>query len=144
MTTSPVVTITDELVAELDVTSRACAGWPNDAEWKGAYDGQWFVGSISEDGDKYDVLEIEVNRYDAEEHAELLGRFYAAANPRMIAALLSERAELKRDAERYRWLRDTLRHDSQRWADAGEWNHSNIGTNEFDTAIDQAMQERQE
>lgn len=56
MTTPPIMSVTDELIAELDSCVRADCG-------------------------------VELDASD-------------------VAALLSERAELKRDAERYRWLRD--------------------------------------
>lgn len=56
MSTPPIMSVTDELIAELDLCARSCCG-------------------------------VELEAVD-------------------VAALLSERAELKRDAERYRWLRD--------------------------------------
>ena len=83
MTTSPVVSVTDELIAELEQYS----GVPS------------------------------------------------------IAALLAERAELKRDAERYRWLRDRIENKGDMViAKCSEWSIESWSGDDPDAAIDAAMQ----
>ena len=83
MTTSPVVSVTDELIAELEQYS----GVPS------------------------------------------------------IAALLTERAELKRDAERYRWLRDRIENKGDMViAKCSEWSIESWSGDDPDAAIDAAMQ----
>lgn len=49
---------------------------------------------------------------------------------------------LRKDAGRYRYLRDDLRHDDERWDAVSSWNHSNIPTAEFDSAVDAAMEKQ--
>jgi len=63
-----------------------------------------------------------------------------------VHALLTERAELKRDAERYRWLRQSMWYvgpDNFFCGEGGEMNdyenHNYLATN-LDAAIDAAMQ----
>lgn len=105
--------------------------WPADQEHS---DADWEVGAIDEDGNRYPVISINTQQYDCEDGAEKLARFIAAANPSAVLSLLDElkaanarlhevavgcataeqerdqlRAEvesLRKDAERYRWLRD--------------------------------------
>ncbi len=145
MTTSPVVSLTDEMVAELEALANDAKGWnmPKAFMEPDAFevekDWEWYVGQIDEEGNQYPVLHVNAHQYDSED-SEKLARYYAACNLNTILALLAERAELKRDAERYRWMRDYLRHDYKRWESAGAWNHANIQAGEFDAAIDAAME----
>lgn len=94
MTTSPVMSVTDELLAELEAGSIACCK----------------------------------------------KRVPMAVNPFDLAALLAERAELKRDAERYRWLRDNDQFygpsQNASVAYAGQY----YTGSQFDSEIDAAMQ----
>lgn len=135
MTTSPVVTITDELVAELE----ALADLATDGPWQYVEhdDCEYIEGPCNEF-----ICSSADHIHDSE--------FIAQTNPAVIKALLSERAELKRDAERYKFLRSLSYEDDTE----GEWT---VGIDEafefprnashetaFDVAVDQAMQERQE
>lgn len=103
MTTSPVMSITEELVAELE-------------------------------------FDLEV--------AETTHQLEASVSREALAALLAERAELLRDAERYRWLReDTSRGKtdllicSKFWGNGAFRTQERILTGEgADAAIDAAMQ----
>lgn len=79
MTTSPVISVTDELVVELERAARSAL--QGGSEWYG------------EGCCLYSYLESS----DA--------NFMVVASPALIGALLAERAELKRDAERYRFAR---------------------------------------
>jgi hypothetical protein len=83
MTTPPVVSVTDELIAELEAVAHT---------GKGA-----FMSECAE-----------------------------------VHALLAERAELKRDAERYRWLRDDNAYFPEE--------EGVRGGQELDASIDAAMQ----
>jgi hypothetical protein len=91
MTTSPVVSITDELIAELENECRSGV----------------------------DVY-----------------------TPRgIMRALLAERAELKRDAQRYRWLRDRIENKGDMViAKVSEWSIESWSGDDPDAAIDAAMQ----
>ena len=107
--------------------------WPEETE-DGDLEVNWFVGAVTEDDDKYPIIEINTAQYDALEDAGRLARFYAAANPDTVLSLLDqieakqariielakaanaardEAGALRKDAERYRWLRDT-----ENWNDA--------------------------
>lgn len=78
MTTSPVMSVTDEMVAELDaLAGEACQYSPED----------WFSA---------DSLWSAMEKDDA--------AYVEKASPWLIRALLAERAELLRDAGRYRWI----------------------------------------
>ena len=99
MTTPPVVSVTDELIAELEQECRL--GADQHAGMGHDYDSRLFdrVGDT-------------------------------------LAALLSDRAELKRDAGRYRWLRD--QGDSCQWMNIVRVDPDDYPT--LDAAIDAAMQ----
>lgn len=104
MTASPVLTITDELLSDLE--SLAANASIDDGDWV---------------------------------HGFTAGEF---------RALLSERAELKRDAERWRYARDILTIEAIELAQS-EFIQFGLPPSEADSiradqAIDQAMQERQE
>lgn len=78
---------------------------------------------------------------------ELLAELEQHSGVPSIAALLAERAELKRDAERYRWLRDnwfqiygeSRGRDGIRISIGDIWNHAGV-PGHVDAAIDAAMQ----
>lgn len=80
MSTPLVVSVTDELVAELEALANECG--QHGANW---YE-QRHMAAFPE--------------YPCDQD------FVVAASPATILAMLAERAELKRDARRYRWLRD--------------------------------------
>lgn len=85
MTTSPIVSITDELVAELEQLANEC----------GQHGSNWY----------------EPRHMAAFPEYACDQDFVVAASPATILALLAEREELKRDADRYRWLRDSCDND---------------------------------
>lgn len=87
MSTPLVISVTDELVAELE--ALYLAGWEASGEgWNAEYPG------------------------DAHETKGFTDLMHKSCAP-IIAKLLAERAELKRDAARYRWLLDSK--DSMHW-----------------------------
>lgn len=45
----------------------------------------------------------------------------------------------RKDAERYRWLRDVLRLDDVRWLNIANWNQANISAEIWDREIDAAL-----
>lgn len=69
--------------------------WPEETE-DGDLEVNWFVGAVTEDDDKYPVLEVNTAQYDALEDAGRLARYYAAANPSAVLALIAENEELGR------------------------------------------------
>lgn len=87
MTTSPVISVTDELIAELEQIYMA--GWQASGEgWNAEYPG------------------------DAHEAKPFIEGMRNACCP-VAAKLLTERAELKRDADCLRWLMD--QGDNTQW-----------------------------
>lgn len=113
MSTNPVVTVTDELLEELEQLASKATPGPWTAFTEESFSGWWAVGDLDEreigSGD---------GGYDEED-----ARFIAQANPATILALLNHirtmQQELKaahisvdncelfrKDAERYQWLRN--------------------------------------
>ena len=95
MTTPPIVSITDELIAELD--EQLC-------------------------GPEFYMVEMPIGH---------------------MRALLAERAELKRDAERYRWLRLSAWYVGPEPTGDREgvsWDDHNEARDSLNSAIDAAMQ----
>jgi hypothetical protein len=80
-------------------------------------------------------LRESVDRLDAEARQHFV---QAMKNGEAALRAERERDELRVDAERYRWVRDVLRHDDKRWDACGNWNHSRIDQPKFDAAIDAA------
>lgn len=58
--------------------------WPSDPDFNDA----WTVGTIDEDGNKYPVIEVDADQYDAPGDSERLARFFTAANPAAVLSLL--------------------------------------------------------
>lgn len=111
MSNAPVVSVTDELIAELDALALSVKGWNLPHAFQEPEEGflpqdwEWYVGQIDEEGNRYPVLNANAHQYDSED-SEKLARYYAACNRDTILALLAEREELKRDADKYRILRN--------------------------------------
>lgn len=124
MTTAPVLTITEELVAELE----QLAGKATPGPWERLTNhGIYSVASAD-----WELFEARVDQpNDASDSA-----FSARANPATILALLTERAELKRDAERYRYIR------LHPYVSQEDWEPIFLDCDSIDAAIDTAMQER--
>ncbi|WP_454833255.1 hypothetical protein [Pseudomonas veronii] len=78
--------------------------WPEETE-DGDLEVNWFVGAVTEDDDKYPVLEVNTAQYDALEDAGRLARYYAAANPAAVLALIAENEALKGPHD---WLAEDL------------------------------------
>ena len=115
MTTSPVVSVTDELVAELEALASEC----------GQHGTNWY----------------EPRHMAAFPEYACDQDFVVAASPATILALLAERAELKRDAGRYRWLRDRIENKGDMViAKCSEWSIESWSGDDPDAAIDAAMQ----
>lgn len=103
MTASPVMTVTDELLAELE----EAAGNATPGPWN--YDGSYVCTMRQEGGAVY----VESWNPIADALLSKNVKYIASANPATIAALTAElrrlraeNADLAKDAGRYRWLRD--------------------------------------
>jgi hypothetical protein len=90
MSTPPVTSVTEELIAELEREARNATPGPWTADASPV--GELYVSGSCD--------EFICGAIDHVHDANLI----ALASPGTILALLAERAELKRDAERYRWL----------------------------------------
>ena len=111
MTTSPVVSVTDELVAELEALASEC----------GQHGTNWY----------------EPRHMAAFPEYACDQDFVVAASPATILALLAERAELKRDAGRYKFWRYMATHEPAKMARILSFYET---SEQLDVAIDAAMQ----
>lgn len=102
MTTTPVPTITDDLIAELEMLAgKATPGpWLTHAE----HDSASFQGYYVANGGVDMLAFLGPENQDSTD-----ADYIATANPATILALLAERAELKRDAERYHHALETIK-----------------------------------
>lgn len=82
---------------ELKRLAEAMKGWDRLTEcWPCGENGpDWQVGQVDEDENRYPVMTIDTEQYDAETHAPTLAQFYAAANPAAIRGLIAENERLK-------------------------------------------------
>lgn len=114
-TTGLVITVTDELLAELEDLASAATPGPWKAVDYGSYDGKMQQFYVDTSFKKADIFEscgdIEPNNNNSDRGAADM-QFVACANPATITALTAElrrlraeNAELAKDAGRYRWLR---------------------------------------
>lgn len=132
MTTDLVVTITDELVAELEAAAQS------------ATQGDWDIVPDSSNGKdeawcywhKVGPLSIPGINAGAD------GKFVSRCNPATILALLSERAELKRDADIYRAALEQIV-EIEMQEIGGDWDEIEEAQAIAQAALDQSMQERQ-
>ncbi len=131
MTTSPVMTLTDELLAELEEAARNA----DRAAWQFYSKGEWHTG-------------MDENRhYENTVGAGYSVRdLYAHFNPATILALVERVRELEKDAARYRWAKDNASlifdEEARFPAESGQIIYSTMPSRrELDAAIDAAMQE---
>lgn len=115
MTTSPVMTVTDELLAELEELAAGVKGWNMTNAFQEPEEGflpedlEWYVGQIDEDDNRYPVLNVNAHQYDSED-SEKLAQYYAACNRDKILSmtqelrrLRAENSELARVVKDVRW-----------------------------------------
>lgn len=155
MSTSPVTSVTDELIAELEAfASKAGSLALDSAETVKAASGAMIecpvcggegYASAENDYCNFDNHAIGVEFYGIGPEFGLAEAYFRAANPATILALLAERAELKRDAERYRWLRMADWWDSSVCVIKDPKSQARLGSDcpsrdRLDAAIDAAMQ----
>lgn len=80
-------------ITELEALAKASKGWENcNQAWTVSdpdYEGIAFVGHVDEDGNKYDLAEINTGQYYADKSAIVIASFYAKANPATILALIA-------------------------------------------------------
>lgn len=131
MTTDLVMTITDELVAELEANIDAV--WHRECKANTV-----FRALLSE--------RAELKRENEALASNLRGKHAIAGAT--YATLIAERDELKRDAERYRFIRDDVKSPIYcreiEFYNGRPCGAHNVKDGQLDSAIDQAMQERQE
>ena len=142
MTTSPVLSVTDELLAELEESASNATAGP----W--SYDGS-YVCTMRQDGE---TVYVESWNPVADALLSKNVKYISAANPSTITALTAElrrlraeNAELAKDAGRYRWLRDSIWYVGPddfycgEGGDMNEYENHNCQAETLDTAIDTAM-----
>jgi len=145
MSTSPVMSITDEMVAELEaLASKAGALAIDSAETVEAQSGRMIecpvcggegYASAENDYCNFDNHAIGVEFYGIGPEFGLADAYFRKANPATILALLAERKELIKDRERLDWLAD--QGDDCQWM-----NILRVETDDFESlraAIDAAM-----
>ena len=111
MTTSPVTSITDELIAELDAAAKAatCGPWRHATEL-----GQ--IGSV--DVGDYVLAQAQQLSYDGNSQRNKNAAYIALANPATILALLAERAAMQEQIRSYAITVENAemwRRDAERW-----------------------------
>ena len=136
MTTTPVMSITDEQIAEIE----ACAKIATQGQWEVA-DGHYpsfkeikgpsFNVSIVVSATDLDFKDYMARTADAEH--------IAACNPTTILALISRLRAAEKDAERYRWLRDNCEDVADELGTAGQIYFGTYQAGRLDAAIDAAM-----
>lgn len=100
--------------SELKKLAEACDGWNPTECWPeetddGDLDVNWFIGRVDEDDEKWPLIQVDTAQYDNFDGAGHLARFYAAANPTAVKALIAENEQL-RDSANMRAIR-SLRGD---------------------------------
>ena len=108
MTTPPIMSVTDELIAELEAAAKAATPQDFDSAASKYENGTCEChvcggeGTVDIEADylNYDDAAIGVQFYGIGQEFGAAESYYRRADPATIRALLSERAELKRDAER--------------------------------------------
>lgn len=68
--------------------------WPVEEEDCDPSEFSWEIGAINE-GEKYEVITVNTWQYDEPYSSEKLARYYAAANPKTILALIAENEKYK-------------------------------------------------
>lgn len=129
---------------ELERLARAATPGP----W--TYDGDtWELSAPSRKG-KVEIATIETGwtePMESEQQANIA--YILAANPAAILSLIAELEQVKKDAERYRWLAASCRSTSEHWG--GRWSiiidgpapKSHDSEDDFDAAIDAAIAKEQ-
>jgi len=108
MTNGLVMTVADELLAEIEALAVGVKGWNMTHAFQEPEEGflpedwEWHVGQIDEDDNRYPLLNVNAHQYDSSD-SEKLARYYAACNRDTILSmavelrrLRAENAELQR------------------------------------------------
>jgi hypothetical protein len=105
MTTSPVTTITDELLAEIEAAANAVKGWQCGQAFQvveeGYLPGEWYwhVGMVDEEDNQYPVLLVDTAQYDQPEQAECVAHYYAAVSRDTVLEMAAELRALRAENE---------------------------------------------
>lgn len=141
MSTSLVMTVTDELLAEIEEAASNATPGP----W--SYDGS-YVCTMRQDGE---TVYVESWNPVADALLSKNVKYISAANPSTITALTAElrrlradNADLEKDAGRYKWLRNQSMEYRQNgpaaiMAEASGEKGTFLELDDLDTAIDTAM-----
>lgn len=119
---------------ELKKLAEGMKGWDKmDACWPCDENGpDWKVGRLDEDDNRWPLLTIDTAEYDQEQDAPKIARYYAAANPSAVLALIADREaldewmdlaerraqriiELGEEASRLKAENEALRKDAERF-----------------------------
>jgi uncharacterized protein YfkK (UPF0435 family) len=104
MTSAPVVSLTDELLAEIELAATEAKGWFLPDYFQEVSEGyppeewDWMVGRIDEDGNLFPVLTVNTMQYDSDD-AEKLAKFYALVNRDNALAMATELRRLRVENE---------------------------------------------
>lgn len=102
--------MTDKFKALRDALARLPVGWDtafNNAQTQS--EGVVRIGATDEDGNFYDVMEIDTEKYYEAKAALPTAQYIVAANPGTIRALLAEVEALRQDKARLDWLEQWVR-----------------------------------
>lgn len=146
MTTPPVPSITDELIAEIEAAAIDVKGWTMREHFQEPEEGflpedwEWYVGAIDEEGNRYPLLNVNAHQYDSGD-SEKLAKYYALVNRDALLALITRLRAAEADVARYRWLREQCgMSGSLTIAVVGSWELIPWSGDDIDAAIDAAME----
>lgn len=90
--------MTDKHQESLRTLAESVKGWDANDVWRHE-DCEYtaVLGNISEDGEQYPIAEINADTYGHDGESLALAKFYAAANPLAVLALLDRIAKLEAD-----------------------------------------------
>lgn len=114
--------MTDKFKALRDALARLPVGWDtafNNTQTQS--EGVVRIGATDEDGNFYDVMEIDTEKYYEEKAALPTAQYIVAANPGTIRALLAEVEALRQKAARYDWLLTNWGYVTETYTDGGPY-----------------------
>lgn len=113
--------------SELKRLAEGMKGWDKMTEcWPCDENGpDWQVGRLDEDDNRWPLLTIDTEQYDQEREAPKIARYYAAANPAAVLALIAERDQLFGQTEQLKAENERLRKLPTCWSEVLEQSEAN-------------------
>ena len=128
--------------SELKRMAEDMKGWDKMTEcWPSDENGpDWQVGRLDEEDNRWPLMTVDTEQYDQEQDAPKVAQYYAAANPAAVLELIAEVESMKKDAARYRWLRQ-YDFDIGSYHPEGDFSHESWFERFDDQSIDRMIAE---